>query len=174
MYAYDGEGGRLLNIFDYAFEQWEFNRQLTAKLLKEISEQENPQAILEWAPGPGRATIGWQILHIAVTEELFAKDRLKDTGEKVNWPELVENFRGGSTPGFQVPSLREIREILELSRENLIKTMKTFTEDDLSMIPEPIKERGWNLRMILGIVAWHEPHHQGQAHLTFNLWKAQK
>jgi hypothetical protein len=25
---------------------------------------------------------------------------------------------------------------------------------------------------VLQIISWHEPHHQGQAHITFNLWKA--
>ncbi len=161
-----------MNIFDHAVAQWEFNRQLTAKLLKEIGEQDDPQSILEWAPGSGRAHIGWQILHIGVTEELFAKNRLKTNGENLTWPDLVPLYQGGSTPGENVPELGEIREILEISREHLIKTIRTFSEEDLSMIPEPIKERGWDLRTVLDIISWHEPHHQGQAHLTFNLWKA--
>jgi len=25
---------------------------------------------------------------------------------------------------------------------------------------------------VLHIIAWHEPHHQGQAHITSNLYKA--
>ena len=163
-----------MNIFDYAIDQWTFNRQLTAKLLKEIGEQDDPQSVLEWAPGPGRAHIGWQILHIGVTEELFAKNRLKETGEDLAWPDLVPQYRGGSTPGETVPSLAEIREILDQSRENLIKTIRTFTEEDLPIIPEPIKERGWDLKTVLDIISWHEPHHQGQAHLNFNLWKAKQ
>lgn len=161
-----------MNIFEHFIEQWTFNRQLTAKLLKEISEQADPQAVLAWRPGPERANIGWQILHIGVTEELFAKNRLKEDGDELTWPELVEAHRGGSTPADQVPDLKTIREILEKSRENLITTIRTFSEEDLSMIPEPIKERGWDLLTVLKIISWHEPHHQGQAHLTFNLWKA--
>ena len=161
-----------MNFYDHAIEQWEFNRQLTAKLLKEISEQPDPQAILEWAPGEGRAHIGWQILHLALTEELFAKNRLVYPAKELCWPELIPLYQKGSTPGKNVPELSKIQEILKITRENVIETAKTFTEDDLSMIPEPLKERGWDVKTTLNIISWHEPHHQGQAHITFNLWKA--
>jgi hypothetical protein len=42
----------------------------------------------------------------------------------------------------------------------------------LDVVPEAFKERGWTVRTALAVIGWHEPHHQGQAHITYNLWKA--
>jgi uncharacterized damage-inducible protein DinB len=62
--------------------------------------------------------------------------------------------------------------VLDASRERLLSTVATFSDSDLATIPEPFRERGWSLDTILRILTWHEPHHQGQAHLTLNLFKA--
>lgn len=86
--------------------------------------------------------------------------------------ELFGHFRKGSTPDEKVPSLIEIRRVLEETRSHLLATLQQFTDDDLGIIPDSLKERGWDLNTALKIIAWHEPHHQGQAHITFNLWKA--
>ena len=45
------------------------------------------------------------------------------------------------------------------------------TDDELDTIRPWYTERGWTLRRLLQIMAWHESHHQGQAHLNLNLWK---
>jgi hypothetical protein len=109
-------------------------------------------------------------MHIGVTEELFATTRLRGTDPA--WPDLVPRFRGGSTPDDNIPELSLIREVLETSRCHLRETAGSLAESDLSKIPEGFKERGWPLRTILHVIGWHEPHHQGQAHITLNLWKA--
>ena len=41
-----------------------------------IEAEPNARSVLAWRPGPGRAHIGWQLMHIGITEELFASDRL--------------------------------------------------------------------------------------------------
>ena len=43
---------------------------------------------------------------------------------------------------------------------------------DLAKIPAGLKERGWTLQQVIELIAWHEGHHHGQAHLTLNLFKA--
>ena len=78
----------------------------------------------------------------------------------------------GSTPDDDIPSLDSIREVLDRSRQDLLQTIQAFSDDDLEVIPEAFRERGWTLGTIIQVISWHECHHQGQAHLTLNLYKA--
>jgi uncharacterized damage-inducible protein DinB len=71
-----------------------------------------------------------------------------------------------------VPALATIRDVLAQSREHLRSTIKQLTADDLSRIPDVFKERGITIGQALKIIVWHEAHHQGQAHITLNLFKA--
>lgn len=159
-----------MSFIDAALDIWEFNRGRTIKTLDEIAEMDDPAAVLGWRPGDGRAHIAWQLTHIGITEELFASERL--VGTSPGYPNLVPRFRGGSTPDDDIPSVDTIRDVLTNSREHLRNTVSTFSESDLSTIPEGWKERGWDVRTILQVIGWHEAHHQGQAHITLNLWKA--
>jgi uncharacterized damage-inducible protein DinB len=148
----------------------EFNRTRTLASLDEIQKQADAAGVLGWRPGAGRAHAAWQFLHIAVTEELFATERL--FGRPVGYPDLVARFRGGSTPDDDIPSLAAIRDVLQDTRLHLQNALGTFTDGDLGVIPEAFRERGWTLERILQVLCWHEAHHQGQAHAVFNLWKA--
>jgi uncharacterized damage-inducible protein DinB len=159
-----------MHAFTAALEQWEFNRGRTLALLDEVAKLPDPTAVLGFRPGPGRAHIAWQLMHVAVTEELFATARLK--GTEPAFADLIPRFKGGSTPDDNIPTVEQIREVLSASREHLKATIATYSEADLAMIPEALKERGWTLKTILAVLSWHEPHHQGQAHITLNLWKA--
>jgi len=159
-----------MSVISLSMEIWEFNRGRTLATLDDIAKQPDPQAVLAWRPGPGRAHIAWQLMHIGITEELFATARLR--GAESAYPDLVPRFRGGSTPDDDIPQLSQIREILAAARGHLRETVSAITESDLSKIPEGFKERGWPIRTILQIIGWHEAHHQGQAHITLNLWKA--
>jgi len=159
-----------MDIFELTTDIWKFNRERTLATLDEIEKASDPRAALGWRPGPERAHMAWQLMHIGMTEELFATQRL--LGKTSDYAELAPRFKGGSTPDDDIPSLESIRDLLNQSREHLLSTMATFTTDDLAIIPEPFKERGWTLATILKIVAWHEPHHQGQAHLNLNLFRA--
>jgi uncharacterized damage-inducible protein DinB len=98
-----------------------FNRTRTMGLLDRIEQEPNPQQVLAWRPGPGRA---------------------------------------------------QIREVLSTSRTRLLDTLSQFGDKDLGWVPAPLKERNLSLLDVLHILAWHEGHHQGQAHITLNLYKA--
>jgi hypothetical protein len=148
---------------------WKFNRSKTLQSLEQVEKLPNPSAILGWRPGVGRAHCAWQWMHIAVTEELFATSRL--FGQEPGLSPFIERFRGGSTPDDEIPDLLTLRESLEVSRSQLLNAIEKFNDNDLNMIPEPIKDRGWSLRTVMQVLAWHESHHHGQIHLTLNLWK---
>lgn len=159
-----------MSFVEASLSFWAANRDRTLSKLAEIEKLPEPLKVLGWRPGPQRAHIAWQLMHIGITEELFATERL--LGSAAAFPELVPRFRGGSTPDDDIPSPAEIRKVLDTSREHLRATVRTFREEDLETIPAPFRERGWTIRQIFQVIAWHEAHHQGQAHLTLNLWKA--
>lgn len=148
----------------------EMFRERTLATLKALEALPDPAAALGWRPGPGRAHIAWQVMHIAVTEELFATERF--LGTPAGYADLLPRFRGGSTPDDNIPSLPQLREVLAGSRQHLVATMQGFTEADLEIVPAALKERGLTIRQGLRILLWHEAHHQGQAHITLNLFKA--
>jgi hypothetical protein len=160
-----------MSTIDVVRETWEFQRARTLGLLDKIEETERAEEVLGWRPGPGRAHIAWQLMHVGVTEELFATERLSD--QTPDYLEFKDRFCGGSTPDDDIPAAALIREVLEHSRAHLVKTLGNFSEADLGSIPsEWTKGREWTLGTTLKVIGWHEAHHQGQAHLTFNLWKA--
>jgi uncharacterized damage-inducible protein DinB len=149
----------------------QFNRPRTFGLLDKIELEKRPQEALGFRPGRGRAHIAWQLMHLAITEELFATERLVP-GTKPAFADLVPRFKGGSTPDDDIPPAALIRQVLTESRAHLLETLGRFSDKDLSTIPEAFKERKLTFLDVLHILAWHEPHHQGQAHITFNLYKA--
>lgn len=159
-----------MSLADTLSKTWEFNRGRTLALLESIEKESDPLAVLAWRPGPGRAHIGWQLMHIGITEDIFAAERLVEKPSP--WAELRSRFRGGSKPDDDVPSPESIREVLASARASLLETAAIFGDDRLDEVPELLKDRGWRVRDVLHIIAWHEGHHQGQAHLTYNLNKA--
>jgi len=151
---------------------WDVNRERTLETLAAIEQLDDPQAALAFRPGPGRAHIAWQLMHIAVTEELFATSRFLGTDPA--FPELCERFQRGSVASDDdVPTVDEIRSTLAESREHLQSTLAKFNEEDLETMPGILADRGWTLRRALQIITWHEGHHQGQAHVTLNVFNAQ-
>lgn len=158
-----------MNYIETCLSQWDMNRSRTLGKLDEIAKSPDSQEIIGWRPGAGRAHIAWQLMHIGVTEELFATERL--VGTAPGYQDLLPRFRGGSTPDDNIPTIDRIRDVLDASRSHLRQTVSTFQESDLTVIPPAMKERGLNIGQILQLLAWHEAHHQGQAHLTYNLWK---
>jgi uncharacterized damage-inducible protein DinB len=150
---------------------YEFNRGRTLGLLDKIEQESQPQQVLAWRPGPQRAHIAWQLMHIGITEQLFASERLatKDGRHRDLW----DRFKGGSTPDDDIPKPSLIREVLAAGREDLLATLSTYGEPQLDDIVWEARDgRRLKLLDVLRIISWHEAHHQGQAHITFNLWKA--
>lgn len=161
-----------MNLIDVMIASYEFNRTRTLATLDRI-EKLDQQAALAWRPGPGRAHLGWQFMHVGITEDLFASERLAPGKRSPKFQELWERFRGGSTPDDNPVSLDQIRDVLATSRASLLETLGELSEDDLDEIPAGFAERGLPLRTVLQIIGWHESHHQGQAHITLNLFENQ-
>jgi len=149
----------------------EFNRGRTLATLDDIEKLHNPQAALAFRLGPGRAHIGWQLLHIGITEEIFATERLAPE-KPGKWKDLWPRFRGGSKADDDVPAAATVRQILGEARGRLLETLATYSDDRLGEIPPPLAERKLTFHDVLHILSWHESHHQGQAHAMLNSFKA--
>lgn len=160
-----------MSVIETYLQQFEFNRARTLGLLEKVEQESDVWNCLGWRPRPGRAHIAWQLMHIGVTEELFAAERL--ASQPGRFRELWERFKGGSTPDEQIPSTQEIRQVLAGGREDLVATLGTFNDQKLGEIVWEARDgRRLTLQQVLQIISWHEAHHQGQAHITFNLYKA--
>src|SRR3954462_2791670 len=119
---------------------YQFNRPRTLGLLDKIEAEKGPQRILGWRPGAGRAHIAWQFMHIGITEELFATERLAP-GTKPSFADLVPRFKGSSAPDDEIPQAALVRRVLNESRDHLLQTLSRFSDKDLGTIPEFFKER---------------------------------
>jgi uncharacterized damage-inducible protein DinB len=160
-----------MSTIDILTKSFEFNRVRTLATLDEIDKLPDPPAALAFRLGPGRAHIGWQLLHVGITEELFATERLAPH-KKPKWTELWPRFRGGSKADDDVPSSAQIRQILTEARVRLLETLSTYSDDRLQEIPPPLAERKLTFHNVLHILSWHESHHQGQAHAMLNSFRA--
>ncbi|MDX2039032.1 MAG: DinB family protein [Isosphaeraceae bacterium] len=148
--------------------QLRFVRKKTMELLDKIAAEADPAAILGYRPGPGRAHIAWQFMHLGATDDRHLEFRMH--GRDPVAPQLVQRFAGGSTPDDQIPTVDEIRAYLTERRDAMLAHLRTLTEADLAR--KPNEQAPWIYEEWFQLLAWHEAHHQGQAHLTLNLFKA--
>src|SRR6187399_677936 len=144
-----------MNTIQILTRSFEFNRARTLTTLEEIEKLPQPAAALAYRLGPGRAHIGWQLLHIGITEEIFATERLAPD-KSPRWTELWPRFRGGSKADDNIPSTAEIREILGESRKRLIDTLANYSDERLGEIPPPLAQRKLTFLDALHIISWHE------------------
>jgi hypothetical protein len=145
----------------------ELPRRKTLELIDAISKRPDPAAILAWRPGPGRAHIGWQIMHIAATDDRHLNVRMKCGTPRE--PELVRRFAGGSVPDDEVPSLDQLRQYLADRRGELLEHLRGLKVEQLATKPTP--DAPWTYLEWIQVLSWHEAHHHGQAHLTLNLYR---
>jgi len=144
-------------------------RKRTLALLDSIAETPDPARVLGWRPGPGRAHIAWQLMHVAATDDRHLNVRM--LSGTVAEPDTVRRFAGGSVPDDDIPTLDAIRRYLEQRRTALLEHLRSLTTEDLDRKPTP--DAQWPYGEWFQVLAWHEAHHHGQVQLTFNLYRAE-
>ncbi|HEX8341451.1 MAG TPA: DinB family protein [Tepidisphaeraceae bacterium] len=126
---------------------------------------------LAWRPGPGRAHIAWQAMHCAATLDKYVNVGLLK-GQPAD-ADLVAHYGGGSTPSdTDVPDLMRIRGVLEHQFAAYRKFVEALSPDDLTTIVDFNNTTKRSIGESILLLTWHEAHHQGQIHLTWNLYKA--
>ena len=126
------------------------------------------QTVLGWRPAAGRAHIAWQAMHCAATHDRYVNVRMKG-GEPTD-PSLCEAYAGGSTPSdSNIPTLAAIREKLVVNFDAFKAFLSSADLTKVTDFPNNIQRTIAESAILL---AWHEAHHQGQIHLTWNMFKA--
>ncbi len=96
----------------------QFAREKTDGLIAAIGKLPDPQQALAYRPGPGRAHLAWQLMHLAATDDRHVNIRMTDG--KLAREDYVQRFAGGSTPDDNIPTLAEIRSYLDERRAALL------------------------------------------------------
>jgi hypothetical protein len=143
------------------------SRRKVVELLDAIAGTPDPLAVLGWRPAPGRAHIAWQLMHIAATDDRHLNVRMRG-GEPAD-AGLVRRFAGGSTPDDDIPGPDVIRRYLAERRDALLSHLRGLSTADLER--KPNDQAPWVYGEWFTVLAWHEGHHHGQAHLTYNLYR---
>jgi uncharacterized damage-inducible protein DinB len=126
---------------------------------------------LSWRPGAGRAHIAWQAMHCAATHDKYLNVIVKGLASPAD-PALVAAFGGGSTPSDEnVPTPAAIRQALETHYRAFREYLAGLSPADLQRPVGP-PDRRRTVAEAAMLMVWHEAHHQGQIHLTWNLYKA--
>ena len=163
-----------MNVADFV-PMLAFTRGRIEELVDAVAATGRAEEVLAWRPGPGRANLGWQLMHVAATDHRFLTLRFQ--GIPPTEPEFAKAYGFGSTPSDVPPSLEEIRRTQAKHRQALLALLAKLPADGLDQyppappagmpVPPPRTFREW-----LTLLVWHEAHHHGQCHLTLNLWKA--
>ena len=164
--CYDCEKRCLMNKADLE-GLFDLSRRRTLELLDAVGASPAPATILGWRPGPGRAHLAWQLMHIAATEDKHLHVRM--TGGAAQEPDFVRRFASGSVPDDDIPSMEVIRRYLVGQRDALLIHLRDLSEADLTLKPNasaPYVYSEW-----FQVLALHEAYHNGQAHLTYNLYR---
>lgn len=140
--------------------------------LEAITRFPEPAEALAFRPGVGRAHCAWQFMHIAATLDKYVHFiQGRDPGD----PELITRYGGGSTPSDErIPSVEEIRSVLERDFALFRGFIAAQTADTLAQQVNTPGNRQRTIQEAIVLLTWHDTHHQGQIHLTLNMYKASK
>ena len=142
-----------------------------SRLLNSLDQIEksgpDASAALAWRPGPGRAHIAWQAMHCAATHDKYLNVNVR--GGTARDEALVSSYGGGSTPSdLNIPTFADIRATLEKHYTPFRDYVASASPDELARkIPN-----GKTVAEAILLLTWHEAHHQGQIHLTWNMYRA--
>jgi hypothetical protein len=150
----------------------DFSRARLLAILETIEKSgQDMGKVLAWRPGPGRAHIAWQAMHCAATHDRYLNVGVMQGSVKDE--SLVANYAGGTTPSdSNIPTLAIIRQKLTAAYEPLKKFVSEQSPESLA---KQISAPGGKTRSVgeaVVLLTWHEAHHQGQIHLTWNMYKA--
>ena len=145
------------------------NRLLGALTTIENSGQDVAK-VLKWRPAAGKAHIAWQAMHCAATHDRYFNTRIRSG--QVKDEALVTNFASGSVPSDNdVPTLADIRQKLAATFSDGMSIVKSLTPEQLQTVQELPNNVKRSIGESITLLSWHEAHHQGQIHLTWNLYK---
>ncbi len=150
--------------------QMKYNRSLVNEVLAKIEKTGRAEEIINWSPPTGRASIAFQLMHIAASDDILLSENLRTTAPVS--AKYIDDYARGKPAPRSHPSLKEIKKYLAATSAKLAAHVKTMSTADLDKKPT-LKAWGTNYEMVQSII-FHEAHHQGQMHISWNMFKAAK
>ena len=134
------------------------------------ASKEPPEEVLIWRPAKNRAHIAWQALHCAATNDKYLNVNIKGLPQPQT-PDLVQRYGGGSVPSDEgQPTLSAIRAALQGSFSPLREYTAGLSPAETERVVGPA-DRQRRIGDSIILLAWHYAHHQGQLHLTWNMYR---
>ena len=148
------------------------NRVRTNQLISSIEKTGKTADILKWRPGKDRANIGWQLTHIAYREDQMLVETLQGQGkDKLAALDEIKAYMDLKHPGDHPPELAVIQWYLGEERRNLQIFIEGLDFSKIDANTPGERKKPLTYRDALRGLIFHEAHHHGQAHITFNLYK---
>src|SRR5439155_19370428 len=106
----------------------DFNRSKTLAFIDGLAKIGDVQKALAYRPGPGRAHLAWQLMHIAATDDRHVHVRMGPAGGQPADAELVRRYAGGSTPDDDIPAIDGINRYRHAQRKELMAFLKKLDD----------------------------------------------
>ena len=130
------------------------------------------QKALAWRPAPGRAHVAWQAMHCAASHHKYLHLRYLGRAEPTD-RQLCADFAAGSVPSdANVPDLATIRATLARTFDEYRAYAAGAGAAELARVLTMPNGQQRTVGESIQLMAWHESHHQGQIHLTWNCYQA--
>lgn len=118
-----------------------------------ISLDQAEEDVLSADPTEGTGAIGWQLMHIAASEdEAFGPTERADAWQRY---QHGEGHHADQTLG-------SIKRALETERSALLAASMHWDDGLLDVVPAGLEHAGRTYRQLLDSLAWHEPYHLNQ------------
>lgn len=153
---------------DLVLHQMTYNRNATREVLTGMEKTGQFEKALLFRPPTGRASIAFQLMHIAASDDVLLAENLA-----IQPPvslAYIDAYARGKKPPEKHPSRADIEAYLKKTSDALRAHIRAMKPGDLGKKPHA-KSWGTNFEMLQSVI-FHEAHHQGQAHLTLNIFKA--
>ena len=153
---------------NFVLHQMSYNRNLTREVISGMEKTGQFEAALRFRPPTGRAPIAFQLMHIAAADDVLLAENLA-----LRPPisaAFIDQYARGKPSAAVHPTRAVIEEYLSKTSKALRAHIKGMRAAELDRKPHP-KAWGTNYEMLQNVV-FHEAHHQGQAHLTLNIFRA--
>ncbi|HNE21515.1 MAG TPA: DinB family protein, partial [Leptospiraceae bacterium] len=133
---------------EWMLSQMEFNRAATDHLLDELEKTGKADEALAWRAGTNRAPLGWQLMHLAASED---RQATRLGAQSLISEKYAEDFKSGKPAVSFIPKLPYVRQYLKDSRASLQKAIRDF---DMSKMDQKVPETDNTFRKLFQIILW--------------------
>ena len=133
-----------------------FNRVRTLATLEEDRKASSPGRSVELSPRARPCAHRLATACTSASPRRFSRRSGWPPISRLSGPICGRASAAAASPTTTIPSAATIREILAESRERLLATLASYTDERLGEIPPPLAQRKLTFLDVLHILSWHE------------------